>query len=772
MWQRRTRVRDGVPEPGGSELKPAALIEMADRYRDAGKPQDAAEAYGQVLSVAPWLTGVRVQYGNMLKDCGRLPEAEVAYRQALTESPDDADIHLQLGHVLKLMGRRPASQAAYRRAAELDPLSVPVLRELQEAGDPAALGRIFSTQLRAGGVEALLTLASELAEMRRRLDRLAAVLPDLRDAAAFPVACYDRFRGLFDVPAPAAGSDDASFLVILAADREPPATLYAQLTALRAQSYLNWRAIVFGQDINHRNAVERAAAADARFAWAETEPAEPQAEAEIRLAETVDADWLLLGAPGTILHPHALGWIAFARVLGDAPAFIFDSETGCSDGRCILRSDPVLRQVVQYDTLLETNICGETIAMRRDVFLEQVGRLCTSSAAAARHSVLLETCLRQRVGHIPFPLAWSAAAPVTSAANAQRAAVTRHVQENRVADRVEIVTNSSETLRIRWRPRVPDTTIAVIIPTRDNATDVQKFTDSLLSMASRPDCLSIFVLDNGGGPPARRALGRLERPGLQVSRVDEPFNWSRLNNLGARQTDAPLLVFANDDMRMLTREWDTMLRGLLERSDVGAVGARLLYPDDTIQHAGVLLGWRGSVIHDGLYEAATEPGPSRRWHLTRAVGAVTGAFLATRRQTFLDLGGFDEAELPIAYSDIDYALKLRASGSIVLWTPNITLYHYESKTRGLDHADTAKQARNAAELQVMQHRWGSALTTDPSVHPLWLDATMPFRLISAASAARINDHIRRCAASNPWHVTQKFRLPNAGVRSRLRSNNS
>jgi O-antigen biosynthesis protein len=124
----------------------------------------------------------------------------------------------------------------------------------------------------------------------------------------------------------------------------------------------------------------------------------------------------------------------------------------------------------------------------------------------------------------------------------------------------------------------------------------------------------------------------------------------------------------------------------------------------------VPFGWQGSVTHDGLYEAASEPGPCRRWHLTHAVGAVTGAFLATRRQTFLDLGGFDEAALPIAYSDIDYALKLRASGSIVLWTPNITLYHHESKTRGLDHADSAKQARNAAERRVMEQRWGAALT--------------------------------------------------------------
>lgn len=745
-----------MPIPEKSQQDPAALIEAADRLRDAGKPRDAADAYERVLADAPWLTGIRVQYGNMLKDCGRLPEAETAYRQALTESPEDADIHLQLGHALKLMGRRPAAKAAYRRAAELEPFSVTVLRELREGGDPTALERVFRAHLRTGGIGNLLAVAGEVAELRARVDRLIEALPDLRAAVGFPIAYYDSFRRIFDVPPPAASSDTASFLVMLGADRGSPAALYAQLTALRAQSYPNWRAIAFGQDADNRQAVERAAAADLRLAWAETGPLEPPAEAEIRLAKTIEADWLLLGAPGAILHSHALAWIAIAGALGDAPAFFFDSETGYVDRDRILWSNPVLRQAAQYDTLLEENICGELIAIRRDVFLGQAQRICTSSVTAARHSVLLETRRRHGVGHIPFPLAWSVAAPAAAVADATRAVVTRHLQENGLADRIEIATSSSETLRIRWRPRQPDATVAVIIPTRDNAADVREFTDSLLATAARPDCLSILVLDNDSGLLARQALGRLERSGLQISRVEEPFNWSRLNNLGAHQTEAPLLVFANDDMRMLTPEWDSMLRGLLERPDVGAVGVRLLYADDTLQHAGVLLGWQGSVIHDGLYEAATEPGPSRRWHLTRAVGAVTGAFLATRRQTFLDLGGFDEAELPIAYSDIDYALKLRASGSIVLWTPSITLYHHELKTRGLDHVDPAKEARNAAERRVMEHRWGAALAADPGVHPLWLDATMPFRLISAASAARVTDHIRRCAASNPWHVVQNF----------------
>lgn len=136
--------------------------------------------------------------------------------------------------------------------------------------------------------------------------------------------------------------------------------------------------------------------------------------------------------------------------------------------------------------------------------------------------------------------------------------------------------------------------------------------------------------------------------------------------------------------------------------------------------------------------------------MTRTVGAVTGALLATRRERFLAHGGFDETGLPVSYSDYDYALKLRSSGAKVLWTPEITAYHHELKSRGLDHLDPERRARNAAERSVMEARWGAAMAIDPSVNPVWYLATLPFRLLSAPSQARLWAHTRRCAARNPW----------------------
>jgi hypothetical protein len=248
-----------------------------------------------------------------------------------------------------------------------------------------------------------------------------------------------------------------------------------------------------------------------------------------------------------------------------------------------------------------------------------------------------------------------------------------------------------------------------------------------------------------------RTLERLSAvDGVKVVRMDEPFNWSRLNNRGAALSDAQILVFANDDMVMLSDGWDRRLRGLLERPEIGIVGTLLIYPDDTMQHAGILLGWPAISEHDGRYEPVSNPGPASRWRVTRAVSAVTGAFLAVGRTAFESAGGFDETALPVAYADIDFALKVRARGLKVLWTPSIGLRHYESKSRGLDHLDPEKRARNEAERRVMEERWGAALQVDPGVNPIWHPATLPFRLISSPPRQRLWRHIRLCAAENPW----------------------
>jgi GT2 family glycosyltransferase/Flp pilus assembly protein TadD len=696
-----------------------------------------------------------LQYANTLRDSGMFAEAELAYRSALAEKPDDPDIHLQLGHCLKSQGRRRAALDAYAWSAGLTPFSVEPRRELFLMGHRQTQTSLFEGQLRLGGIEALMEVSRQVVELRSSVNRLVDMLPDIQAQMVFPIGSYDRFRDIYDVPLPPPIRVPRSFGILLLADREPLETLRSQITAVRLQTYERWTLHVIGQDPARRRVAEEAAASDARIVWSQASADQGAAVAEQRVALSSGGDWLLFLAGRALLNHRALDWFASAAEIGTATAFVTDEETATRERGCVRRFSPELRQVVDFDTLLAMNAFGETVAVERKTYTSVADNLATSSVSAARSSLLLTLSRDARVGHIPCALVCRdgvAPSDPIQAGLAHEQAVRAYIAEGPLAGRVEIGPRTGLRLSVLWRQQNPAEPIAVIIPTRDNGPDVKRFVESLKEKATVPDALHLLVVDNGSRQTETCAI--LEAIAAtrwaKVITLDEPFNWSRLNNCAVETVSSSFLVFANDDMIMASERWDERVRGLLERPEIGAVGARLFYEDDTLQHAGILFGWRGSEIHDGLYESSLEPGPAHRWHVTRAVSAVTGAFLATRREVFIAHQGFDEIGLPVACSDIDYALKLRASGLKILWTPEITLYHHESKTRGLDRLDPEKSARSAGERAVLETRWGTALDADPSLNPLWHNATLPFRLVSAPSQSRLWAHVGRCAAANPW----------------------
>ena len=723
-----------------------ALIRRANALRDQRDSPGAAAAYAVALALDPGRADLLVQRGNMLKDSGRFAEAEATYRMALLIQPGDADAHLQLGHALKLQGRRNAALTAYSRAAELDPASSAAAAELAAMGEPSHQVAAFDMQLRAGGTDALIAMSHGLLAMRNQLDQMIAALPDAAASAAYPVDLYGVLRESFDVPPPLPGQAP-HVTVILTADQASAATLHEQLAAYRAQSWPARSLIAVGCSDATREVVARVAAASPDITWLEAGAGSGYQQAEAQGASAARDGWIVLLAPGAVLHPHALGWITAASRLGPAGAFVWDEEQGTPRPGGVVRSNPILRQAVDHDTLLEANVYGGSIAVQRDEYAAS-----GPGAPAFRSALLLHLAHAGKAGHIPWPLTWSRTGPVVPDYAQHEAAVSAHIARHGIPAQVKGPGMLPGSVRITWSARAE--AMHVIIPTRDNACDAASFVSTLRVTAARPEELTVTVIDNGGRDPAmRQRLQDLAASGAAVlDTVAEPFNWSRLNNAAARAGDAPILVFANDDMLMMTPGWDDRLRGLLQRPEIGVVGARLIYDDDTVQHAGVLLGWRGSAIPDGLYAPMNSPGPTGRWQVTRAVSAVTGAFLATRWDTFMNVGGFDEVGLPVSYSDVDYCLKVRASGRRVLWTPHVTLVHHESKTRGLDHTDPLRQARNDAERKVLEARWASWLDSDPGVNPAWHDATLPFRLLSWPSAGRVRAHMARCAQAGPWRV--------------------
>nr|WP_280890149.1 glycosyltransferase [Jiella mangrovi] len=708
----------------------------------------------------------------MLKDGGRLEDAMEWYQSALTDQPDHADTHLQIGHALKLSGRRSEALASYRRVLVIDPDNPHASWELIQAGEIEEQVRGISAQMTGHGLETMLSLSAEVEAMRRRLSEIAGELPDIASLTAFPASSYRLFRQLYDVPPqpPDPSAAPSEILVVADATGLDAEGLHRLVGSLVGQSLERWRAVLIGVDPALAVAVERLARVDGRLEMRMGASAEADSSPEWAHARQTPAETVVLLARVGALHRHALAWFSAAFAASEADVVTCDEEWILPG-----ESEPTAfeaRGRLDPDMLLSENSWGATIALRNET-LERLDLSQDGGDASFTRSDLLLSAVRAdaSIGHVPLPLVSFVGAEdgretaMRAARAGHRRAVERHLGLSGLSGRIDLAGGSADAaLRVRWRPDAGAEKITVIVPTRDNVADCKAFVDSLFAQAARPEKLHCQIIDNGTTVAADLALLEelAEHPRVRVRRDDGAFNWSHVNNLGAEDSDTPLVVFANDDMLMRSAGWDETLRGLLAREDVGAVGAKLLYGDDTVQHAGVLFGWKGSVIHDGLYEPADRAGPSGRWTKTRRASAVTGAFLAMRRADFVRLGGFDARRLPVGYSDIDLCLRVREQGLAVVFTPDVTLYHHESKSRGLDHLDPERAARSRAERTGIEARWGKRLfSEEPTVSPIWIDATLPYRLISFPAPRKALDFIRLTASTDSRMI--KSRAPAAAV---------
>ena len=191
---------------------------------------------------------------------------------------------------------------------------------------------------------------------------------------------------------------------------------------------------------------------------------------------------------------------------------------------------------------------------------------------------------------------------------------------------------------------------------------------------------------------------------VRLIRYKQPFNYSAINNFAVGCTDAPILVLLNNDTEVISASWlDELVRQAL-RPDVGCVGAKLYYSNGRIQHAGVVVGITGVAGHAFRYERGDEDGYCGRLQASQNYTAVTAACLAVRRETYLQVGGFDQDNLSVAWNDVDFCMKVQASGLRNVWTPYAELFHHEGLSRGSDDTP-AKIQRVNAERRVMMERW-------------------------------------------------------------------
>lgn len=582
---------------------------------------------------------------------------------------------------------------------------------------------------------------------------------------------------LLDPHAPGAQPRPATlphFTVLLDATEASATGVRISLDSLRQQlGGVPWQAWLVGSSAEVREVAALLAATDARV---HPVPHWAQARQQLDALAADPSHWALLLQAGELLDPHSLAWLV-QHATGntcdrpDTPppvAMYWDEDrlehrNGHAPFRGPRHVAPVLRSAFDADALLELNVVGTSLAARASALAAALTRLAAHPLPAPDVADAAQA-LDDTDGAAP----WTAPDPLSADERERlvwalwREGPMQHVPQWLLTRTAEALSRSRpdapvdhprlvaratpEALRpllpeawqaaawrrvpdpiapqlpkplVRWTPQRPQAFISVLIPTRDYWELVQQCVDSLRALAEHPEALEIIVADNGSTDPATLSyLASAEQAGLiRCLRIDAPFNWSQLNNRMAAAATGEHLLILNNDTRMLTPGWDAILRGQLERPHVGAVGARLLFEDMTLQHAGIQFGYENFVGHVAAEGAPDDDNALFEVQLTHAVSGATGAFLGCRREVFAATGGFNERDFGVTFNDVDWCIRVREMGLAVLYVPLLSMIHYESKSRGFDFMSERKQRRAEHERDQLLQRYPAHFTADPTRNP-------------------------------------------------------
>jgi GT2 family glycosyltransferase/tetratricopeptide (TPR) repeat protein len=640
------------------------------------------------------------------------------YHQALAAGFNRADVWVQISRCHYMLGDVADAIQSCETALELDLGNEDARSFLIERGRAALQADRIRAIETGGHPEPLIALAEEVERLAKALDQIRRELPARAQFAYTPHQGYDGFRRRFFLPPAPKAPDGAVLSIVLDCSAATASNVRRLRASLQDQTYNAWRLYLAGGAGNPE--IETLVTADTKMTFL--------AEAE-KLPHDIPV--LFLDRPAA-LTTECVQWLAFAGSIStNCLVQIDDVRIERLPNGEEFHFPPDLFGAPDFDFVCQTGNYPAALLWPADE------RLARARAGDWRAAYLSEL-RKDRVAHLPLPLV-----RVERGSEENDDHHVRRTQDLLVSE-ANISLKKEGGFNVDWS--YPNAQIInVIIPTRDKPELIEAMVSSLLEKAQDRASVHVSVIDNNSTTDeAQAAYARLSAlPNIDVHKEGGPFNWSKMNNDAARRSSSDILVFANDDMAMLTEGWDIETRSQLSREDIGVLGAMLLYPTGEIQHAGVMLGWRGGPIHEGLAWRGEDDGPGRRWTARRGVSAVTGAFLATTRVLFERLEGFDQVLLPVGGSDLDYSLKVRAAGAKVLWTPHIRLTHHESLSRGLDHTDEQKRTRNEDENAVLMSRWEQTLLKDPHIHPLWANFGRPFQHIAPLNQEKAVDHFTR-----------------------------
>ncbi len=440
----------------------------------------------------------------------------------------------------------------------------------------------------------------------------------------------------------------------------------------------------------------------------------------------VEAEYVALMDHDDLLTIDALYWVAKTIIQNPSVKLIYSDED-----KMDLQGNhyaPYFKPDWNPELFLSHNfICH--LGVYNTETVRAIGGFDTSFDGAQDYNLALryiESICAEDIIHIPRILYhWRAVAGSTangvhekpySEAKIVKAVTSALAVKHRMAD-VESHAKLPGALRVKYHLPEQLPLVSIIIPTRNGYRLLRRCIDSIIDKTNYKN-YEILIVDNGTDDfVTQRYLQAIhESDRITVVRDDSPFNYASLNNQAAKQVSGDILAFLNNDLEVIDDNWLGEMVSHVVHSEVGAVGAKLYYPNDTIQHAGVIVGLGGVAGHSHKHYPKDHPGFCGRLLLTQNLSAVTAACMAIRKEVFNEVGGFDAKNLSVAFNDVDLCLRIKEQGYSIVWTPYAQMYHYESATRGNDDTPE-KQLRFKDEIAYMKNRWGDKLQMDTAYNP-------------------------------------------------------
>ncbi len=426
-----------------------------------------------------------------------------------------------------------------------------------------------------------------------------------------------------------------------------------------------------------------------------------------------------------LLPKHALYFVA--NELNEYPEtdLIFSDEDKV-DSKGV-RFDPYFKSDWNHDLFLSHN-CISHLGVYRTSILREINGFQEDLFGSQDWDMALrfiEKTDASRIRHIPRILYhWrylesSTAMSIESkpyAVTAGQKAIENHLKNRGIA---ATVSEGMWAGAFRVKYHLPNPVqISIIIPTRDQLEVTRQCIDSILKQSEYSHYEILLLNNQSEQPETLEYFKSLQgNPMVRILDYDHPFNFSAINNWGAQQAQGDVLLFLNNDIEVTDGGWLEELVSQAMREEIGAAGGWLLYPDHRVQHAGVVMGVGGVAVEAFKNQLEWNIGHMGRAHLTQNYSAVTGACLATRKDVFEKLGGFNEEALTVAYNDVDYCLRAkRELGLKTVWTPYSKLIHHESISRGYEISDEKKQ-RLEKESVYMYKNWAAEIEADPYYNP-------------------------------------------------------